>query len=107
MALITAQLLFVERPDADSVRLDVIVLDRAEAPMSPPVGAPIAFGFGVPSDEEERDRALTVLANWARRGAAVDMNIRAREGADEVVLRSGLASISLRPWVPHGMGGGA
>jgi hypothetical protein len=107
MALITAQVLFVERPDPDTVRLDVVVLDRAEAPMSPPVGAPIAFGFGMPFDEDERDRALTVLANWARRGATVEMNIRARDGGDEVVLRSGLASISLHPWVPHGTGGGA
>jgi hypothetical protein len=107
MGLITAQLLFVERPDADSVRLDVIVLSRAEAPMSPPVGAPIAFGFGMPPDQDERDRALTVLGNWARRGAAVDMTIRPRDGGDEFVLRNGLACIALNPWVPHGAEGGA
>jgi hypothetical protein len=101
MGLVTAQLLFVERPGADSVLLDVIVLDRAEAPMSPPVGAPIAFGFGMPSGEDERARAHTVLQNWARRGAAVDITIRAQDGADEVVLRSGLACIALHSRVPH------
>jgi hypothetical protein len=105
MGLLTAQLLFVEPLDADSVRLDVIVLDRAEAPASPLVGAPLALGFGMPGDEDERARAVTVLENWARRGAAVDITIRTTKAADEVVLRNGVASIALQPRTPDGAPG--
>ena len=107
MGLLIAQLLFVERPDPGSVRLDVIVLDRAEAAMSPSVGAPIALGFGMPSHEDDRDRVLTVLGNWARRGAAVDISIHPRPDGDEFVLRSGVACITLHPSVPHGTAGGS
>lgn len=102
MGLVTAQLLFVERPDADSVRLDVVVLDRVETTASPEVGSPLAFGFGLPTDEEHRDRVLTVLGNWARRGAAVDLALRVRRGVDEIELRSGVASIVLRARLAHG-----
>lgn len=102
MGLVIAQLLFIEQPDPDRVLLDVIVIDCAEAAQRPEVGAPIALGLGLPHDDEERSRALTVLGNWARRGAVVDIAIRARRGADEVVLRSGVASIALLPRVPHG-----
>lgn len=107
MGLVIAQLLFVEHPDPDAVRLDVIVLERAEADMSPPLGAPIAFCFGLPSAGDERDQVLTVLANWERRGASIDISLRSSRGADEVVLRSGVACITLFPHVPHGTAGGA
>lgn len=105
MGLVIAQLLFVEHPGADSVRLDVIILERAQTATSPPVGAPIAFCFGLPSEEEERDHVLTVLANWTRRGASIDISIRQRRGVDEVVLRSGVAWITVQPRVPHGATG--
>lgn len=101
MGVVTAQLLFVEQPDATSVCTDVIVLDRAEAPNSPEVGAPLTFGFGLPVDDVERDHLLTVLRNWARRSATVEMAIRTRRGVDEVELQSGVASIVLRPRIPH------
>ena len=107
MGLVIAQLLFVELPDAESVRLDVIVLERAEAEMAPEVGAPIDFGFEMPSDEDERVRALTVLGNWARREAAVDITIGVRRGVHEVVLRSGVACLTLQPHVSHGTAGGS
>jgi hypothetical protein len=105
MGIVIAQLLFVEHPDAESVLLDVIVLDRAEATASPAIGAPLAFCFGMPSDEEERARDMIVLRNWERRGVAVDISVRERHGVDEVVLRNGAACITLHPRVPHGMAG--
>ena len=97
MGQVTAQLLFVDQPDAHSVRLDVIVLDLAEAELSPPVGAPLAFWFGMPTEADERARVLTVLGNWARRGAAVEIDVNTGRGVVEVVLRSGVACIALDP----------
>jgi hypothetical protein len=99
MALVTAQLLFLERLDPDTVVLDLIVLDRADEPASPPVGAPLAFGFALPSDQDERAEALVVLGNWADRGAAVEIDLRARGEIDEIVLRSDLAGVVLHPAV--------
>ena len=56
-----------------------------------------AFWFGMPTDAEERARVLTVLGGWARREAAVEIDVNARRGVVEVVLRSGVASIALDP----------
>ena len=102
MALVTAQLLFVDEPDPDAVRLDVVVLDRVETSVSPEVGAPIAFGFDLPGDEHQRTRVRTVLANWSRRSATIGMAVRTRHGVDEVELRSGVASLLLALRVAHG-----
>ena len=97
MGLVTAQVLFVDHPDAGSVRLDVIVLDRAEAELGPPVGAPLAVWFGMPTDEEEWTRRGLRSCTGPWREAAVEIDVNARRGVVEVVLRSGVASISLDP----------
>jgi hypothetical protein len=102
MALVTAQLLFVDQPDDASVLLDVVVLDRVETSVSPAVGAPISFCFGLPPDDEERAGLLSVLRTWAGRGAVVDLAIRTRHGDDQVVLRSGTGSVALRPPLGNG-----
>lgn len=102
MGLVTAQLLFVEQLDATAVRLDVIVLDRVECAASPEVGAPLAFGFGLPDDEDDRERVLTLLRNWERRGVVLDMAVHTRRGVDEVELRCGVASLALHRRAAHG-----
>jgi hypothetical protein len=99
MALLTAQLLFVEQPDPRSVQLDVIVLDRLEAAASPEVGAPLTFALELPTDDDQRQDALKVLSNWARQRATVEMNVRSHHGVDVIDLRRGVANIGLRPQV--------
>lgn len=105
MALVTAQLLFVEHLDPGSVRLDVIVLARVEAGASPCVGAPLSFPFRLPADAEARGRVCIVLDSWSQRGATIDIDLRARAGSCEIVLRSGVAGVVLHPWVPQGTSG--
>jgi hypothetical protein len=102
MGLVTAQLLFVDQPDDDSVQLDVVVLGRIETSVSPDVGAPLTLRFGLPSAGEDRDRVLSVLRTWAGRGVVVDLAIRRWRGDDQVVVRSGTACIALRPPLGNG-----
>ena len=97
MALLVAQLLFVERIDDRTVHLDVIVLDRAETAASPPVGAALCFEFRLPGPPEQHDALAGVLERWAERSATIHLALFERRGETGVGLRAGTTTIVLDP----------
>jgi hypothetical protein len=96
MALITAQLLFVDRIDDQNVRLDVIVLDRAETRVSPAVGAGLAFDFRLPADGAYRQEVASTIARWADGSMTVGLSLMERRDVTQVVVTSGAESVILR-----------
>jgi hypothetical protein len=94
MALLTAQLLFVERCD-EIVRLDLIVLARADAPRSPRVGEPLAIDLALPSDAVVREASARLLRRWAEASSVIDLDLVDRPGRTMVRLTSPLSSITL------------
>jgi len=96
MALLVAQLLFVER-DRQTVRLDVVVVGRAETPSSPRVGEPLCFAFRLPGDPWSQDTVERVLRCWADRMAIVDVDLKRRSGRTAVRLGVAEASMLLEP----------
>ena len=99
MALITAQLLFVERIDEGTIRLDVVVLDREQTPVSPAIGAGLAFDFLLPRDPDYRAEVAATLARWADAGATVELTLLAWRRVTQILVVSGSESILLIP--PH------
>lgn len=97
MALLVAQLLFVDRIDDRTVHLDLVVLDRAETSVSPPVGAPLGFAFRLTGPPEERDALAATLEGWAERSATIHVALLERRGATKVRLRAGSGSVTLEP----------
>jgi hypothetical protein len=96
MALLTTQVLFVRRVD-DRALIDVIVLERAEAPSSPPVGAPMCFEFGLPKDTAWRDVLERRLRAWADALAIVTIDLRHFLGRTTVCLTSAGTTVKLSP----------
>ena len=96
VGLLTARLFFVER-DGDDVRVDVVVLARADTPSSPPVGEPLCFMFALPGDADRRDAIERVLRAWADSMRVVDFDICRHHGKALARLAVAEASMTLEP----------
>ena len=96
MSLLVVQLLFHERVD-DDVRLDVIVLERAAAPTSPPVGQPISFTFALPRDPSWQAALERLLARWAEAMKVVHVDVVERHGHSRVRFAAADTSFTLEP----------
>ena len=94
MALLTGQLLFATR-DGDRIELDVIVLDRAETPDSPPLGAPLCFDFELPGDHVWREVLARLLAGWAEHLTTIEIDVVTRAGHTMLRVASPTSTIML------------
>jgi hypothetical protein len=100
VALISAQLLFVDRIDDDTVRLDVIVLDRAQTSVSPPVGAGLAFDLQLPAEPDYRHEVVETLTRWAARSATVDLTLLEWRTVTKILVASASESVILTAPTP-------
>jgi hypothetical protein len=98
MTLLTGQLLFVERHD-ETLRLDLVVLERVDAPRSPAVGQPIALDLALPGDVPWREALERQLHRWAEASTVVDLDIVERPGRTCVRVSSTLSAVMLEE--PH------
>lgn len=94
--MLVARLLFVER-EGDDVRLDVVVLRRAETPSSPEVGEPLCFSFTLPGDGESRDALERILQQWADMMQVIGIDLSERHGRTLVRLAAGDSNVILEP----------
>jgi hypothetical protein len=95
MALLTVQLLFTDRIDDDTIRLDVVVLERAQTQVSPPVGAGLAFDFQLPADPAYRQEVADTLTRWAQRSVTVDVTLLEWRTVSKILVASGSESVVL------------
>jgi hypothetical protein len=101
MALLEGQLLFAERKDARTVRVDVIVLARLDAPESPAVGAPVCFEFALPGDAVWREAMSRLLRSWADELAVVELDVLERHGRTLVRVATGDTALTLEEPLPR------
>jgi hypothetical protein len=93
MALLTGQLLFAERED-DVVRLDMIVLARADAPRSPAIGQPLSLELVLPGDGVWRETLVRLIDGWADTLTIVEIDLVEKPGRTMVRVASPLSAIT-------------